>query len=232
MYNDPEIASLAFNIQIGDKKLDFTTLSLDRRKVEAHHILRQAGYNPTVEYRLVELTYPGTKSWDNDEAITLKPNEERYFIVGKLDRLMTLTIDDVVYELPFAKLEEPELRKLACVPAEKNLVLSRKNRPDLTLDSGSKVNFDAKGVERIYSREPKLVSFWLNGTLKSLKKGRYSFIDIVKLAFPNAVFGETKCYTVGWDQGPRNQEAGELFKGDELRIIEGVVIDVSATDKS
>lgn len=232
MSKETESTSRDRTMQIGDVGLNFQPFIADRRKIEVDQILRQAGYNPTLEHRLVELTYPGTKSWDNDETIILKPGKERHFIVGKLDRLMAMAIDDIVYELPFTKIGEPELRKIACVPDEKILVLSRKDKPDLPLETDTKVNLNKNGVERIHTSEPRAVNFWLNGTQKSLKKGRYSFIDIVKLAYPNAIFGGDKCYTVGWDQGPRGHEAGELFEGDNLRIIEGVIIDVSATDKS
>ena len=165
-----------------------------------------------------------------DERIKVSDTQGHQIIIEKSDCIYRATLNEREFEWPRAKITAADIREFGQISDELELVLDSER--DNVLDEDAVVKLSRKGVERFRTREARTVSFWVNGTAKTLKKGKYSFADIVRLAFPHAVFGGTKCYTVGWDQGPRNQEAGELFEDAKLRIIEGIIIDVSATDKS
>ena len=47
-----------FPVLIAGDDLDFRQLTLSDHRVEADQILREGGYNPTLDHRLVELTFP------------------------------------------------------------------------------------------------------------------------------------------------------------------------------
>lgn len=174
-------SSGGLSIQIGDGEFNFQSYILADSKVEADQILRQAGFNPTVDHRLVELTFPGTKSWDDDEVLKFKRGEDRHFLVGKLDRLMALTIDDIVHELPFAEMSEPALRRIACVPDKNVLVLSRENQPDLPLGPDAVVSFDGQGVERLLTKEA-TVTICLDGKgEREIPRGSYALSKLMAL---------------------------------------------------
>jgi len=165
-----------------------------------------------------------------DERIKVSETQGQKIIIEKSDCIFRATLNEREFEWPRAEITGADIREFGQIPEDQELVLD--SARDRVLDEDDVVKLSRKGVERFRTREARTVSFWVNGTEKTLKKGKYTFADIVRLAFPTAVFGGNKCYTVGWDQGPRNQEAGELFEDAKLRIIEGIIIDVSATDKS
>jgi hypothetical protein len=168
-------------VSVGGADLEFQSVNLNDRKVDATQILRAAGYIPTLSYRLVELTYPGTRSWDADEVITLKKGERRDFIVGELDRIMTFAIDDIVYEVPFVALPEASLRQLAAISDATILTLQRVNEPDQILNENSIVNFDGKEVERLFTSDAN-VTICLDGKQTiEIPKGKYKTQELIAL---------------------------------------------------
>jgi hypothetical protein len=165
-----------------------------------------------------------------DEKVDASAIVNNRVLIEKSDCIFRATLNEREFEWPRETISGADIRAFAEIDDGIELILDSER--DRVIDEEDTVRLSRKGVERFRTREPREITFWVNGTQKTLRKGRYSFADIVRLAFPNAVFGGNKCYTVGWDQGPHGHETGELFEGKTLRIIEGVIIDVSATDKS
>lgn len=176
-HNIPE----AHSILIAGYDLEFHEFTFDDHQVSVDQILRSGGYNPTLDHRLVELTFPGTKSWDGDETIYLEPDQIRHFIVGRSDRLFAFAIDDIPYEAPFSELGEPQLRALSGVGEDKVLVLTQEGEADKDLSSGDMVSFEGKRVERLYSREA-TVTVCLNNEEKfELPRASYLFSKLIAL---------------------------------------------------
>jgi hypothetical protein len=214
-----------YPIKIAGDNLKFSQLAFDDQHVVAEEILRKGGFNPTIEHRLVELTYPGTKSWDDDEKISLDTDKPRCFIVGKSDRLFTFSIDDIAYEVPFEKLDESQLREIAKVKDDMTLVLSQDKTSDKELGKGESVSFEGKEVERLYCRERKAVEdkkAVKDQTVKihlddkdehKVSRGTYVFEKLV------ALFGIPTGYVLSYV----NVE-GVLtpFKGGEIEIFAGM----------
>ena len=170
-----------FSVFIAGADLDFRQLTLPERHVETDQVLRKGGYNPTPDHRLVELTFPGTKSWDDDETIDLKSSVPRRFVVGKSDRLYAFVIDDLVHELPFAEMGEPQLRKMACIGDDKILVLAQKDQPDRELGPEDMVSFVGSEVERLFSSDAMVTVCLDNKGERKLPRGSYMFKDLVVL---------------------------------------------------
>ena len=212
-------------IFINDGEYETTDLVLTGRD-----FIALANKHPASDYVVVIAGQGTARALGLDERAKVSDTQSHQIIIEKSDCIYRATLNEREFEWPRAEITGADIRGFGLIPENQELVLD--SARDRVLDEGDVVKLSRKGVERFRTREPRTVSFWVNGTEKTLKKGKYSFADIVRLAFPHAVFGGNKCYTVGWDQGPRNQEAGELFEDAKLRIIEGIIIDVSATDKS
>lgn len=203
-----------FTIFVAGNDLDFRQIVFSDRRVEADQVLREGGYNPTLDHRLVELTFPGTKSWDDDESIDLDTPETRYFVVGKLDRLLAFAIDDVVYELPFETMGEPQLRRIAVVSDDKILVLTREGQPDLDLGADDIVSFAGQEVERLFSRDGTVTVCLDEEGERELPRGTYMFKKIV------ALLGIPAGYVLTYVNA-----AGKLIsfkEGDKVELFDGI----------
>jgi hypothetical protein len=67
---------------------------------------------------------------------------------------------------------------------------------------------------------------------KEVAKNRLSFEDVVKLAFETPPAGPNILITIDYGMGPPENPQGSLVKGQSVRIKNGMVFDVSATDRS
>lgn len=61
---------------------------------------------------------------------------------------------------------------------------------------------------------------------------KQSFDDIVKLAFPEPPPGPAPDYTVGYRKGPHANPKGSLVQGQTVKVKDGMIFDVTPTDKS
>lgn len=77
--------------------------------------------------------------------------------------------------------------------------------------------------------------FWIvvNGHRKEVHKRRLTFEEVVKLAFPDAPPSDNIIYTVTYrNGGDRHHREGTLVAGQSVKIKDGTIFDVTATDKS
>lgn len=67
---------------------------------------------------------------------------------------------------------------------------------------------------------------------KFVVKKKQTFDDIVKLAYPTPPPGPTPDYTVGYRKGPAANPKGSLVQGQIVKIKDGMIFDVTPSDKS
>ncbi len=72
----------------------------------------------------------------------------------------------------------------------------------------------------------------VNGRPKTVTARELTFEQVVRLAFPNATPNENTVYTVTFKRGHGNKPEGTLVAGESVKIKEGMVFNVTATDKS
>jgi hypothetical protein len=84
--------------------------------------------------------------------------------------------------------------------------------------------------EHFYSQ--KAVNIIVNAEPKEVVKRRLTFDDVVKLAFENPPSGPNILITVEYGMGPPQNPKGSLRKGESVRVANGMVFDVTATDRS
>ncbi|MEM6480903.1 MAG: hypothetical protein AAF681_03580 [Pseudomonadota bacterium] len=202
-----------FSAFIADEQFEFRELNFDRQVVESDEVLRKAGLLPTLDHRLVELTFPGTRSRDDDETIDVGRHDPVYLVAGKLDGLKDIAIDEVVYELPFEKLSEPALRKIARIPDDKILVLEKSHSPDQPLGSDSVVSFLGRETERFYTQDA-TVTVCVDGEREQeIQRGSYLLSKLIALLGIPAGYALSYVNALGKLVQVKPGETVEIFDG-------------------
>lgn len=78
----------------------------------------------------------------------------------------------------------------------------------------------------------KYITIVVNGTQKTVKKEDMSFTEIVHLAFENPPYGANTLFTITYRRGHGNKPEGILAEGESVKVKDGMIFDVTATDKS
>ncbi len=72
----------------------------------------------------------------------------------------------------------------------------------------------------------------VNGRQKVITAKELSFAEIVTLAFDNPPSGPNILFTVTYRRGEGNKPEGTLIEGETVKIKDGMIFNVTATDKS
>ena len=79
----------------------------------------------------------------------------------------------------------------------------------------------------------KEVTIIVNGRPKVVEKAELSFEEIVRLAYPNAQLDNPDFeYKVTYTKGHSDNQEGTLIKGKSVKVKEGMIFNVSETNKS
>lgn len=83
-----------------------------------------------------------------------------------------------------------------------------------------------------HEHEKKDVTIIVNGREKTVPKGEYSFAQIVALAFNPVPTGDNIVFTITYRGGHGDKPEGILAEGETIRVKDGMIFNVKATDKS
>jgi hypothetical protein len=72
----------------------------------------------------------------------------------------------------------------------------------------------------------------INGRKKTVTKKELTFDEVVHLAFEPVPTGPNVLFTITYRRGQGNKPEGTLVQGETLKVKEGMIINVTATDKS
>jgi len=72
----------------------------------------------------------------------------------------------------------------------------------------------------------------VNGRQKVVTVKELSFAELIALAFDNPPTGQNILFTVTYRRGEGDKPEGSLLEGASVRIKEGMIFNVTATDKS
>lgn len=80
----------------------------------------------------------------------------------------------------------------------------------------------------------KLITIIVNGINKQLRIGKrhLSYEEIVNIAYGNYDESDRVIYTVAYSNGPKENPKGTLVKGQKAKVREGMIFNVSRSDKS
>ncbi len=76
------------------------------------------------------------------------------------------------------------------------------------------------------------VTIIVNGREKVVSKGELSFSEIIALAFESPAPGPNIIFTVTYRRGEGKKPKGTLVEGETVKIKDGMIFDVTRTDKS
>ena len=76
------------------------------------------------------------------------------------------------------------------------------------------------------------VTIVVNGTQKTVAKDDLAFDEVVRLAFETPPYGENTLFSITYRRGHGNKPEGILAPGESVKVKEGMIFDVTATDKS
>jgi hypothetical protein len=72
----------------------------------------------------------------------------------------------------------------------------------------------------------------VNGREKTVTTKELSFSEIVALAFDPPPTGQNIVFTITYRRGHGNKPEGSLTEGETVKVKEGMIFNVTATDKS
>jgi hypothetical protein len=76
------------------------------------------------------------------------------------------------------------------------------------------------------------VTIIVNGRRKVVKKGQLSFEEVLQLGLGDVPTGENWVFTVTYTKGPKQNPKGTLTAGQKVKVDDGMIFNVTATDKS
>lgn len=91
--------------------------------------------------------------------------------------------------------------------------------------------YSADGTENPTAPEIS-VEVVVNGRVREVHQRELSFLEIVRLGYPDATLNETTIHTVTYKRGPTSSPQGSLVDGLTVRVRKGMIFNVTATDKS
>jgi len=105
------------------------------------------------------------------------------------------------------------------------------DREDPEVPNGPEV-VPLKEDEHFHSGKPKVYHIIVNGQQKTVTTKTVTYAEIGALAFPNPITGPNIIYTVGYEDGPHQNPSGSLMPGGKVKVKDGMIFDVTPTDKS
>lgn len=78
----------------------------------------------------------------------------------------------------------------------------------------------------------KSITIIVNGRQKVVSTKELSFAQVVALAFDTPPTGQNIVFTVTYRKGEGNKPEGTMVEGDVVKVKDGMVFNVTATDKS
>lgn len=79
---------------------------------------------------------------------------------------------------------------------------------------------------------PKEITIFVNTRKREVKTKKLTFNQVVALAFDPVPTGPNIMFTITYRNGPRKNPEGELLEGQNVRIKDRMIFDVTPTDKS
>jgi hypothetical protein len=80
--------------------------------------------------------------------------------------------------------------------------------------------------------KPKLVTIVVNGRQKQVPQEEIPFNEVVALAFDPVPTGDNVDITITYRRGQGNKPEGQLKPGESVKVKDGMIFDVTATDRS
>jgi hypothetical protein len=167
----------------------------------------------------------------NEDKVDLaRQGIESFYIKQRLK----YSINGQAFESNKQYIKGSEIRKQGNVPADDQVFLSIKGPwEDELIKDEDWVDLARPGIEQFYSKEVmKKVTLIVNGTPKQWEKKQISFSEIIVLAYGVYIDRPTMVYTVGYEDGPKENMEGSMTRDSSVFVKNKMIFHATATDKS
>lgn len=167
----------------------------------------------------------------NDENVDLaRPGIEQFYIKQKLK----YSIDGKNFETDKQYIKGSQIRKQGNIAADFQIYLDNKQPwEDDLIGDDEIVDLARPGKEKFYSKqEVHEFIIIVNGREKQWYEKMITFQQVVALAFGNYQDNPDTVYTVTYAKGPQQNPEGSMVKGTKVFVINKMVFNVTATNKS
>jgi len=124
------------------------------------------------------------------------------------------------------------LRGLFDIPDGVELLRDFESPIDDPIEEGERIDFRDGPVFITRMVESREITIIVRGRPRKVKGYIISFDEVVALAYNPVRTEPFIVYTVSYSRGPKANPEGDLFRGQTVRIKEGMVFCVTETDKS
>ncbi len=165
----------------------------------------------------------------NDESVNLARPEIEHFYVK---RELKYTINGRSFESIKQWIQGHTIRKQAEIPYNEGIFLSVEGPwEDEEVDDSDWVNLARPGEEHFISKK-RNITLIVDGTPKDWNKGKITFEEVIILAFGQYIDKPTMVYTVKFEDGPKKNPEGRMFRNSVVFVKDKMIFHATATDKS
>ncbi len=222
-----------YRILISNEALSFEPHTIHDPIPTGSQILDAAGITDPVNFVAYRILHNGLlEALRPDETTDLRDSGAERFIIFRTDRSFRFLLNDRSFDWGAPHITGLTLKKLAGVdPVSMAVVQEVLGALGRTIADLDFVDLAAPGVERFVTRTQEY-DILVNTRPKHVVGATLTFWAVVMLAFPQAVQNATTYYTVTFKRGPRPNPEGSMVAGDGVYLKEGMLFNVTSTDKS
>lgn len=222
-----------FGVLIGDENIEYSPVVIDDPVPTGNQLLQAAGVRNPIEYLVFQVLETGTlEGLRPDETVDLRKAGVEKFLIFKNDRSFRLQLDSQAFDWGAPHISGATLKKLAGVDAKNHEVwLDTQGVADREISDKELVDLTKPGVEKFYT-QVKPITVIVNARPYSIRSVSLTFLEVVKLPYPDAVISDTRVYTVTYKRGPHANPEGTLVNGGSVFVKEGMAFNVLFSDKS
>ncbi len=222
-----------YRILIGNERLSFEPRTIADPVPTGAQILEAAGITNPVDYVAYRILHNGLlEELRPDETTDLRDSGAERFIIFRTDRSFRFLLNDRSFDWGATHITGLTLKKLAGVdPLTMAVFQESPGAPSRNIGDLDFIDLSAPGVERFATRTQEY-QILVNTRPKQVVGATLMFWQIVLLAFPQAIQNVTTYYTVTYKRGPKPNPEGSMVAGDSVYLKDGMLFNVTSTDKS
>jgi multiubiquitin len=122
-----------------------------------------------------------------------------------------------------------KVRELGDIPLDAKIFLVVKDWENEHIKDDSQVDLARPGIEHFFSEKIQII---VNGTPHPWVKKKISFKEVIILAYGVYNDSPTWIYTVGYEDGPKQNPEGSMIKGQEVFVKNEMIFHAKGTDES
>lgn len=229
----PDFTPASYNLRVNG-----TIYPFPNPEATAREILERIGEDPNIQ-ALIRIAPDGTRHiLALDEETDLRRPGIEEFTFASSRRIFNIYVDETPIE--FDKPDPTGLEILQSVgkhPSQYALTQIIVSEEDQFISAQEKADLARKGIEKFTSvpwdEVKKEVTITINGQQHIVPKGKISYERLLSLAFDdNPPSGPNIRISITYSQGAEEQPDGSVRVGQSVKVKNGMIFDVSATNQS